>query len=589
MVETIGQSYLLPWATLEFFIISFLILLNGTGNAVGGDFMMFCDKLLIGNWHLHENGFQALRYTPYFCGGTPVYNDPEDIFFSLLQLLSYVMDFWYAFNISTAFHLFVGYIGWHAVGTDVMGIGKRWSHLLALVVVSNGFYFAHIAAGHVTFQFFPLLGCLTWLLLDRRKDSGFSLPMRAACMALLAAWILYGGGYIVMLFWTILMCLAVPLEILANGLKDARSKTIYFRCLACGSLVLIACMSKLVAVASIMRHVPRTIDYWTLNPFGIQQIVDGLWKIPVASNGTFLSSYVMHERVFFTSPATLVGLLLALSTGLAMLIRNSEKTKRRITHPLALGVFLACYVAFLWSITSGRGVLFENLRDWLPFLQSLRVGARFLYIVGICASMGGIWGMDRFFRRHAPRAERFAAPILSLLTVLLFIVSVEPFVAGKYAATRDYTECKSVQRAFNGGKSLLPVAHAKSEWHDYARGATGTACPNALYLASNPHPNALDIGPIENVSGNTYNLLNPACDAYPKENSCDPGDKIDIWDKENFDRFRRGRTTTWELGWKQELADQLSILGITFSLCFIAAHRKDARQLFLARRTDASR
>lgn len=577
---------LLPWAILAIFIIAFLSLLRSSGNLVGGDFLMFCDKLLIGNWHLHENGFRALRYTPYFCGGTPIYNDPEDIFFSLFQLLSYVIDFRRAFDLSLTFHLVTGYLGWYLVGMDVMRIGKRWSHLLALVVVSNGFYFVHVVTGHVTFHYFPLLGALTWLLLDRRTDSGFALPLRAACMALLSTWILYGGGYIVMLYWVVLMCLAVPLELLVHGITSERSETIFYRCAICGSLVVLACLSKLVAVRSMMEHIPRTIGYWTISQLGLSEIVDSLWRWPEPGNGYFQQNHGPQERQFFLSPATLIGLLLLASSWVADIVFRHGRTQRRFAHPFLLGIFLVCYVACLWALTAGRGVLFENIHDTIPLFQSLRVGARFLYLVGLCASVGGVWGLARFLHRHAPRVEPYASLFLSVVTIASFLIAFEPFMKGNFGVHRDYNDCRNAQLEFDGGKSLHPVTTAKDGWQNFATGATGRDCPNALYQGRNPHKGALTNGRVDVITDGTYNLLNPACDAYPLENNCKPGDAIAAWDKENFELFRTGQTPPWNIGWRQRLADKLSIIAIACSFCFVVVHRKEARKLFFARHAE---
>lgn len=480
-------------------------------------------------------------------------------------------------------HIVAGYVGWYLAGRDVLGLASRWSHVLALVVVSNGFYIAHAAAGHVTFQGFTLLGALTWLLLDARKDGRFGLPLRAACMALLASWILYGGGYIVLLFWAVLMAFALPAELLRCGLRSARARILLRRVAVCGVLTLLACSSKLVAVQSIMRLLPRTVDYWRIGSFGPGGIMETLWKMPQPGAVAPFLPGDTHERLFFTSPATLIGLLLAAALAVAGTLRKGGKTRRGVAHSALLGAFVIVYAAFLWGIASGRGLTFDAVHAYVPLFRSLRVGSRFIYVIALFVSVGGVWSLARFFRRFAPRSEPFAAVFLSLLTVYCFNAALRPVINDRLTSMRDYGDCSEAQERFDQGASLPPVTSVKDGWLDYERGATGRDCPNALYMAHNPHKDVLRSGPTDAVADGAYNLLNPACAAYPEANACAPGARIDVHDTENFERFARGHAPRWNVSTRQAASDLLSLVAIAFSACLVVVRRKDARALFFAR------
>jgi hypothetical protein len=73
------------------------------------------------------------------------------------------------------------------------------------------------------------------------------------------------------------------------------------------------------------------------------------------------------------------------------------------------------------------------------------------------------------------------------------------------------------------------------------------------------HAKALMTGSVNEQHDGYYNMMKPACMLYPKENNCQPGDRIPVSDTENFDRFRHGMKTDWQISGRQRVLNILSL------------------------------
>lgn len=562
---------LLPWIWLGIFLVLFLLFINSKYPYIGHDYPKFCDKLLIGNWHLHLNGLAPLQYTAYFCGGGFNYGDPEDIFYSLLQGLSYFLNFWTSYNITIVFHLIIGYIAWLWVGKDVLLFRHNWAHLFSLIVVSNGFYLAHIIVGHVTFVTFPLMGLLTWFTLRRNNDTVRSLLIHTVLFALTSAWIFHAGGYVVLMFWILGMLFAVPAEILWHGPNSARSRTLILRSLCFAAAALLICASKLAAIYSVMRFYPRKVDVWTFGETSALKIVNLFWRLPQSSAAVAGLPGEIHERSMLISPITILGTLLL---PLAALYCSDMQTRKpwntwKMLRTLDFLIFSLLYLWFMWQLIWDRSELMPILHS-LPILSSWRANIRFLYILLLYLSAASIWCLSVVARRWCPRWESKIAFLFSITTVLCFYYGNTAMVASGFDLGRTYNDCKIVEEKFDRGKSLLPISSISDRWQQYNEGATGQQCPNALYWAQNwPHSSVISPGSVLDQKENTFNLMNPACDAYPEENGCKPNERIAVTDRQNFENFRRGLPVTWKVSSLQTFSDWTSLATLIASLAML--------------------
>ena len=165
---------------LSFFAFFFLFF-NALYPVIGHDYHYFIPHLLAGKWHALRQGFLPPWYTPHFCGGIPLYGNPQDMFYSIPQILVLIMDPWIAINISVFFMLSFGIWGWYRCGRDLIRLPPSWAYLCALIVISQGFLLVHMIAGHLTFQTAPLIGFILWMIAGKNPGNLLTLGLILAC------------------------------------------------------------------------------------------------------------------------------------------------------------------------------------------------------------------------------------------------------------------------------------------------------------------------------------------------------------------------------------------------------------------------
>ena len=569
--------WLLPLLTLLGIV---LWALNFTYPLIGHDSLLFLPKLLAGKWHFARHGLAPFRYTPHFCGGLPMYGNPQDMFYSLPQFFTFILDPWRGIQASILIAMLLGYFGWYRFGKDVLRFPSSWAHLLALITLSNGFYLLHMVVGHLTFHTVPLLGLLLWMLYDCRPDTLRTLSVRASGFALTSAYALYAGYPIVLVFAAMAAILLLPLDLLLSEHRRERFRLIFIRALLCGGAALLFGASKLVAIWSFMRFFPRLypFDVFTeKSASALLFIARSFWYIP---QGRFLFEpagvqWGTHEYSMFLSPVTLMGLL----RGGALLIRKKEWVRMHKRLFAALALYAVLLTIFFAQVTRGYGVI-PTLLQALPLLQSLHVTSRFLYLFSLFVSAAGIFCIHACLRAwNMQKWERLCLIFANVLTLIALPIAYLPLLqSSELGSSVDY---ESIRVQLHPPTYLdRPVAYVQEGKLDVQHvidGTTATRCFEPLFGYHGEHwTTSLTEGPAESETEGSFNLLNPACFQYPEENFCKPGDRIATSDRENFENFRKGKSVSWNLSRLQMVSDWVSVFMLLLSsfMVFWALARK---------------
>lgn len=522
---------------------------------VGGDFLPFFRQLLEGRWHFAHYGLAPLRYAVHLCGGLPLYGHPNDLYYSVPQLLVLIMDPWRAMELSAVIFLSTGYVGWMFFGRDVLRLSVPWSHALALILISSGFYFMHIHGGHINFFAYPLLGWLCWLPLSN-EPKWMNTAARAALFGLLAAAILHTGGYYVLIFFGILFAAGLPLLLLYRDHADVPViRTIVSRAIFSAAAAVCLSASKLVAVYSLMRVIPRTVDLSVLRVSPALFMLRSLWGFPQDRALFAGAPWSPHENSMFTSPVVLFGAVIAIFW---LVFSNGKDFRRRI-------ISLACCALLLLifqSLVAGSGIAALALHR-LPVFSSIRASVRYLNILSAILSVIGVCVLARAARRWRPCADAYAAMAAIVITLAVFPIAYRNLIP-QINLQLDYREFRtkldrleaeeftnrSVDRAVVGDTDFL--------------GTTGIVCTeDALFTwMHQPVRKKMTPGPVRDVSGGNFNMMKPACYAYGPANNCSPGDQIPAADRKNLEGFLTGGPVAWKTSALQRIADVLSIVSL---------------------------
>lgn len=563
---------------LAIFLAFFFWALNARYPLLGHDYFYFWPRLLEGKWHFLRQSFAPLRFAPHLCGGFFQYGNPQDVYYSLPQFLSLVFPLWGATQMSIGAMMIVGYIGWVRFGKDALGLSRTWAHTLAIVVTANGFFFVHIAVGHLSFHTLPLISWMLWALFHRTRETGWVLLERATIFAAVTTIFLHSGTHIAWFIVAPLVLILLPVDLLTAQSMRERATTLLLRVAAFLPLALLLGASKLAAVWSLMRVLPRTADFqtYTADQSTLLFAIKSLWIAPQLPRFFTLEPVNrIHEESMFTSPVALVGCVLLLFLYARDARWNRWKKITLVVHALVV-------TAIILAVADGNGLAAAMLQR-LPLFSSLRVPERFLVIISLLASIAGIVGCAEFFRtrRWKMDPDRVALAAAAV-TVIAFIAAYLPLIPSlEYTVPYD----QIVAGLRNEPDPLRqPVTHvenftgmAVSDFRYFFAQSTGTRCYETI---QSQQRETLIGGPVNLAWSGALNLYNPACIAYGAENNCAPGDRIAVEDIGNLEKFINGRKTTWKISTMQQWADRITVSALFVVL--LTAFLRTARLIWKA-------
>lgn len=542
------------------FLGVFFFLQNASLPMVGDDYRLNFSRLIAGKWHFVRQGIMPLRYTPHFCGGIPQYGYPQDTFYSLPQFLFFFTnDIWMAVQVSALVLMVIGYAGWWLLGTRVLHLTSPWAHLLALVMSASGHYLVHLLAGHMTFQSMALLGWVLFLLFEPRKERWQALLTRSALFGAVIAYMLYSGGILILMPIALLILLLVPFFIVFERPTISFLRAFSWRALSCGATSLVLCASKIVAVLSFIRFFPRLVPFTPVHADSGSwwYLLGSLWAIPQVPSLFKGAAWGLEEHSNFVSPITIVGLAAA-----TVLLWCRCSVIR--AHPLrsaAIAGYVLLLVLLFEDFAAGEGMLIE-LFHRLPVFSSLHVSTRFLFVCAVFIVLVSIRSLAVFVQESLPRWESTILIFSSLVTVAAVPIAYLPL----YKALPLKLPLPFVQeilQTYNLSRPVRQVAFENTEVVNPLLGATSLMCYVALHpFGTDPSFPLLYEGEVSEERSGFFNLRNPACFQYPRENHCKPGDLIAVSDRENFERFVQGEPTTWRISLAQRIADAVSLVSL---------------------------
>ncbi len=560
---------LLPLLPFAGFLTLFFTFLHRSYPFVGHDYFLFVPRLMAGQWHAARQGLWPLLYSPHLCGGVPLYGNPEDIFYSLVQLFSFALPVWPAVQATLLVCLCLGYWGWFRMGKDALGLRASWAHVLALCCVSQGFYLLHVQVGHMTFHYWPLLGWLAWAVFAERGTVRFA--TRLAVFALVATAVLYAGGAMILTVFSLFFPFAIiGYPLLRNVPFVAAWRTLVGRLAACSLAALLCSAGKLTAFGYHMRFFPRTVPFDELNPEGstLWFVTKALFAAPQQALLFLHESNPVwgfyHEYSIGLSHVVLLGLVVAAF----LWLKNLPVASR--SRLLGIWFLALCTVVFFVQLARGYGV-FIGWLEYLPLYGSVHVVARYLSTFGLLLSAVGVVALQQASALWAGRWSTYVPAWCAAASVASFALLYGLPVSGEHLSlTFNVREFEGVLAKTPQWlqQPVVPVRFWReqngSDVQHFLAGSTGDCSVPLLSMGSAVSLPPLRDGLVTDVADGTYNMRNPACLLYPEANDCRPGDNIRESDGANMMAFISGEPVSWKQPFWQHVANVTGVLALLF-------------------------
>jgi hypothetical protein len=569
--------------TVPLVIVFFYItLLNTKYPYVGHDYSYFIPRILDTYIHYRINGLSIQWYTPSWGGGLPAYPNPQQIQFSLPQLLTFIINPWGASVLSSIIFVLLGYFAMYLFTTRTLGWRWQTGILGAIFFIINGFYIEHMIVGHVNFQTFPLLPLITLALFSP------SLPavVSALVIALIMASVIYGAGFYIFVIFVLSLTVALPALYLHNN-KIFNFRRFIFIILLAAIFFLLLAGSKILAVYSFMRFFPRQIsDNYPISMLqGLlaiaRQLLGVMGLIPLRMlrgqnvntlrtyyNGAFKTDYGVWEFDIALTPMLWIFLAYGVLFHPYPRRHSFTTTFRNLGKWSAAGILLFA-VWLVIEFTLAKGLIYPILQK-LPILSSLHVNVRFASALIFPLAILGAYCSEKVIAKHAflSKPIPFILIIVLALAPILFYFSFSKDLWQRWFILNSSLE--SYQKIRDG---QIPTVKNIIDSHDLNLSPDSSNLymfePVFGYVNENFRPKVWP-GPVDDVQNNYFNMTNPASLVFPEENHLLLFERINTADRSKLQDFINRRQPDWKRPLIQSLMDRVAEISIIiFSLILV--------------------
>ncbi len=553
-----------------------LYYLNATFPLIGHDYRLFIPRLIDTYLHTRVNGLAIQWYTPSFGGGIPAYPNPQDLQFTITQFLTWWVDPWVAILTSSTIYLALGFVAALAIFRRLFRMALPASILGAVFFTANGFYFQHLAVGHVTFQPFPLLAVIVLVLLHPKLPAWLA----GVLLALLITLLLYAGAIYLIVIFIFSLAVLLPLIYLLKPELIHPKRLLKIAAFG-GSLAILMCASRLGAIFAYTQSFPRLIS--ETYPVGT---LSALFSVFVQLSGTMTiapiliaiskSPMVLVVRLqqwsgspysFWELDTSLSPVLwIIIAAYLIIVITRVKKIRlRRISGKQLLAVgLLGIAIYCLLEYILARGIIYPTLHD-LPMIRSLRVNSRMTAALILPLVVLATLIFDRWMNHLRISSRQWAAFLtVNCLTLAsvggMFLLPIEVQVRNFElpAALTAYTASQQTGEIF-------PVEQISPEMNDWEvfQGRSSTLRTQETLFDADYHP-VLQAGSVYLEQDGYFNMNHPAGFVYPHENDSAPFERIPVSQLSQLEDFVNRRQPEWNLpGWQVGLnwISGISMLG----------------------------
>lgn len=550
-------------------------------NGIGHDYSYFLPNLLDGYyWYLNNGALSTPWFTAAFCGGVPAFPNPQNIYFSVPQWLSFAADPLSAVYITMLLFALTGFAGFYVLLRRCFQVTPTTALLAAALFMFNGFFAHRLLIGHLGMHVFMLTPVIAYLLLDRADRQAGDI-LRTAMAGLLFAYVIYAGGTQLILP----MIIAVMIIGLTQGLLHQGQACFWMRLAGGGALGMLLALAKLSAALAFLDNFQRS-DYqlpgvesiWGLVRLSFETLflhpadttIRAFW-----SNAQWATS--RHEFEYGITVVPLIMLVIAVPFLLGRVRGKARLSARQwlqlgalfllLLMPLALNYYTPAWNAFLKDI---------------PVIRSSSTLIRWFSIYIPVILLGAGLAFDKAAGLKRVRPYLAAGGILAVVVVNAMTerdyYATQPYnpapITTAYEQARGQGHAPRIDKitAFRDqhGRILMPIFRNNS----LVQGASQLFCYEPIfgYRLEKFPVQQMRPGPVSAVINDHFNLKNPACYVYDESNNCAPGDHFAVSQAQAAQAFSRYQAYPFQLPWWQRAANMISLVTLALIVLFLPAY-----------------
>jgi hypothetical protein len=558
---------------------------NGVGHDYSGGLTQFLAEYY---WSLNEGPWAPPWFTPAFCGGIPLFPDPVNPFFSMTGFL---MRFGHINPLTGSYVTFMlavalGFIGtyWfvrHRLEGSVAG-----AVLAGVLFALNGFLSSRMLIGHTMYHGFALIPIVAWLLSatpNTHVQTTERVGATAAVSLCVAYWLYSGGGVLILPF-----ALATLILLMAAWLRNASARETLVRSVMALGLILPLSAAKLSASFAYMSAFPRSsylLPGYTNALETLQVIFLALFgdpaKIAVYSVERLTNVQWLQDRHELEVGLTAVPLLLLVAWLAIIVARRRESLATKWSPRSALIVVSLILALAIPVALNTYGESWNAFLKSLPLIGSSSALLRWFLVYVPITAVAAALALDGLASKAR---QRWFICGLSLMAVAITLATVDRrfYEQQNYDPTPVLTAFESAEKnplsrpaiqfigAFvdQNGNIQLPLNRQDL----LVQGASQIACYVPIFgyqLEFFPF-RTLRPGSIFDTTSEGFNMKDPACFVFPKENACTAGAHFGTDRRADLERFANYQRFNFKKSQRQIYCEYLSLVALLVTLTALA-------------------
>ena len=577
MFKTLSNSKLFVAISLTLLLIVYILLFDdffpNQQNKLGHDYTYFLSRLLAGYYWFETNGLFAIPwFTPAFCGSTVFFAHPQDLYFSVPQLLTFFIgplkSIWFTFVLFAA----IGLIGFYFLLRKVF-LCTIWSSLLGgTLFLFNGFYTYRIIIGHLTFHGFMLLPLIVLFLLWHKKDFTIRQEITFSIIAaILFSYIFYAGG-VHLLIPTMLAILSIACIYL---MLNKQAKYLLLRLSIFAVLVILLSLTKLTVGLATLDTLTR--DAYPLP--GIPNFFDSFW-VPIKSLFINVLPWDETKDIF---------------TNIRWHLDQHELEFGITFIPL---LFLLIGLRYLW-ILKGRQWIYLAM---VFFILLIPIGVNFYtpewnHFLKQIPIIKNSSTLVRWYLIYIPVFILIAAIVFDrlqinttikasntlILIVLIIMINIDKDKTFYQLQNYDPTPIQTAYFKAKQNNKIPEIRYVAANVTNLSLrgddlmtvGVSQIHCYESLFGYRHeffPQKGKLFAGLVTDTKDGVFNMKNPACYTFPTENACKAGDHFKLEQKAALERFTHYLPYRFNLSSLQKITNIISLVSWILVIMLLLFH-----------------
>jgi hypothetical protein len=564
--------------------IIFQKLLIFNNHLVAEDFHFYIPNLVFGKiWYLKNGLFVIPDFAAHQCGIIPFHADPNSSYYSLAQIL------FFFFNISNSLKIFffllslAAFLGTYFLAKLCFKMSKYSALLCSTIFLFAGNNVYPMLVGHMNLAHFMLVPLYCFLIIHSARSNNLYLSrIYILVSSLLFAHFFYAGTASIMLFIIYTSFLVILIFYIINN--NFRIFNNFFISLFIGSSIAI---SKITYGLYLLSNFPRKLDSTILNNFFdfLYTFATSFFLVP--NPFYYESNQYNLKKTYISLHGLEFGLSIVPLIIFFIFIYNFKKfmNKKNILTKVFLLILLVFPIFFIFQVA-----YISDFFNSLPILSAIWERVRFFYIytIPIILFTGLILERIDFLKKNK-----------KLTIILIFLPIIQTLC---YHYVRNYFfpqksfESKAIYSIhnvnnFSNNLSKNNIDSVKIEKIDYLidqnrldknEGFINSTCkffcysttfgyhsekiPIKIFSRSKDHHDNI------RIIDDKYNVFDPVCFLFPKENSCEIGDRLKKTEKDKLDNLTNYKPINFNKPTLQKITNLISLLTFLLSIIFIFSY-----------------